>query len=83
MPIQFRKTPVTLQEKIDKAIDITYHIKDPGDADFLRKFLIELMEKAFLKLREERHGDSLALNPLTPDELTISNKIDQLKQTGA
>jgi len=50
MPVQFRKQATTLQEKIDKAIQITYHMDDTGDAIFMRGFLIELLEKAFTKL---------------------------------
>lgn len=50
MPISYNKQPATLQEKVDKAIRLTYQIHDLGDSEFLRAFLIALIEKAYTKL---------------------------------
>lgn len=50
MPIQYNKVPVTLQEKIDKAMKLTFEIRNPGDADFMRDFLISLIERGYLRV---------------------------------
>jgi uridine kinase len=50
MPIGYNRDPFTLQEKIDKAIKITWDIRDAHNAEFMRKFLLELIEKAYVKL---------------------------------
>ena len=47
MPIAFQKTPTSLQEKVDKLMQLTYQIKNPGDAEFARAFIIELIEKGY------------------------------------
>lgn len=51
MPIQFNKQAFTLQEKVDKAIQLTYQIHNIGDSEFLRNFIIELMDKAYTKIQ--------------------------------
>jgi len=53
MPINFRKQPATLQEKVDKAIRLTYQIHDTGDSEFMRAFIIDLLEKAYLKVKQD------------------------------
>jgi hypothetical protein len=79
MPIGYKKQAFTLQEKLDKAFQLTYSIKDAGDAEFLRGFLIELVEKAFKKMREERHGADYESYPLTSDEVIIASELNKLK----
>ena len=78
MPIGFKKQPFTLQEKVDKAMELTYQISDIGDSEFMRSFLLELIDKAFRKLIQERHGDNGI--PTTADELNVANQIENLKR---
>ena len=50
MPIGYKRQPSTLQEKVDKAIHLAYQIHDVGDSEFLRGFIIELIERAYTKV---------------------------------
>lgn len=54
MPIGYNRTPVTLQEKIDKAMKLTYDIRNPADADFMREFIITLIEKGYLRVNNDQ-----------------------------
>lgn len=54
MSFQFNKQAITLDEKLKRAVNITYNIKGSDDAIFMRNFLYYLIEKALTKLPEER-----------------------------
>jgi len=76
MPIQYNKKAFTLQEKIDKAFQLTYHIHNIAEAQFMRNFLIELIEKGYTKLPTIFTQDKVD----KPDP-SIIDKIEQLKRT--
>jgi len=59
MPIQAHRQPFTLQEKIEKAINITYNIKGSDDAEFMRQFLYDIISKALNKIDENIDLDKL------------------------
>lgn len=79
MPVKFNKQAFTLQEKIDKAMQLTYSLHNVSDAEFMRAFLLELIEKAFKKVLSERHNTEDA-NPVYPSELNIANQIENYKR---
>ena len=77
MSISYSRQPATLEEKIDKAIKLCYQIHSIGDSEFMRAFIIELLEKAYGDvLRDVNRGDG-RFNPV---EVEIASKIEELKR---
>jgi hypothetical protein len=77
MPIEYQKQAFTLQEKIDKAMELTFELRKVADSEFMRAFLLELIEKCFKKLLQERH---LVGEVHYPDEHIIQNQIENYKR---
>lgn len=85
MPVSFNKQPATLQEKVDKAIKLTYHIGSVQDSEFMRAFILELLEKAFKRARVNPAGSGLA-EFLDADDANVeidatNTWLDNLKRT--
>jgi len=59
MPIQAHKKAFTLQEKVDRATNITYSIRGSDDAEFMRDFLYELISIVLVKTGERINIDEL------------------------
>lgn len=59
MPIQPHKQPFTLEEKIIKAQSIISNIHYPPDAEFMRIFLFEMLEKALKRLDNSEEKNNI------------------------